>query len=149
MILLLDDTNAWSFYLVLLFLNVIPTLLKELAISRLYKLPRFSSLTTKVLQQQELEVMYESTVSAQRSMEEENKRIKAMVTSFAPHRKSTHNFYLSSKYFLPQPLSPPYFPHSPNMQTTKSSSEDTHLLHYGPGSIAEQIVFTHKEIRIR
>lgn len=96
MIILLGDTHAWSFYLVLLFLNVIPTLLKELVISRWYKLPRFSSLTTKVLQQQELEVMYESTVSAQRSMEEENKRIKAMVTSFAPHRKSTHNFYLSS-----------------------------------------------------
>ena len=30
------------------------------------------------------------------------------------------------------------------MQTTKSSSADTHLLHYGPGSIAEQIVFAHK-----
>ena len=69
--LLPEDANEWSFYLVVLYLNALPVHLKEYVVARGYKLPQFWLLSTKILQQRELELLREATVSVQRAIEEE------------------------------------------------------------------------------
>ena len=63
--LLPDDAQDWSFHLVVLFLNALPVSLKKLVVSWGYKLPRLSDLSTAASRQHELEVLRESTVTAQ------------------------------------------------------------------------------------
>ena len=101
--LLPNDTNEWSFHLVVFYLNALPIHLKESVVARGYKLPRFRLLSTKVLQQWELELLREATVSAQRAMKEEKKRIIAMINSFTLPHNSGNTFHNSSL----NPSSPP------------------------------------------
>jgi len=122
--LLPQDANEWSFHLVVLYLNALPIHLKESVVARGYKLPQFRLLSTKVLQQRELELLREATVAAQRAMEEEKKRIRAMINSFTPPHNSGNTFHNSSN---PS--------HSPSY---------SNLMHYGPGSIAEQTLSAHR-----
>ena len=97
-------------------------------VAREYKLPQFWLLSTKVLQQQELELLRKATVSAQRAIEEEKKRIKAMINSFTPPHNSGNTFHNSS-------LNPSS---SPNPSTYNN------LIQYGLSSIAEQTLSTHR-----
>ena len=69
--LLPDDANKWPFHLVVLYLNALSVHLKEYVVARRYKLPQFWLLSTKILQQRELELLREATVSVQRAIEEE------------------------------------------------------------------------------
>ena len=122
--LLPDDTQDWSFHLVVLFLNALPVSLKKLVVSRGYKLPRLSDLCTAASQQHELEVLREATVAAQLVYEEEKQRIETMVSSISSRRHPRHNsHFLSPGHAPPVPAS---------------------LLHYGSGSIAEQTIVSHQ-----
>ena len=57
--LLPNDTHEWLFHLLVLFLNALPSVLKEMVISQEYKLPYFSGLNTAVFQQQALDILRE------------------------------------------------------------------------------------------
>ena len=122
--LLPDDAQDWFFHLVVLFLNALPVNLKNLVVSRGYKLPRLSDLTTTASQQHLLEVLREATVTARLVYDEEKQRIETMVSSLSPHFHSHHN----SNFLSPH--------HSPPVNAS--------LLHYGPGSIAEQTIVSHQ-----
>jgi len=126
--LLLEDANEWSFHLVVLYLNALPVHLKESVVAREYKISQFQLLSTKVLQQRELEILREATVSAQRAMEEEKKRIKAMINSFTPPHNSGNTFHNSSL----------------NPSSSPNPSTYSNLIHYGPDSIAEQTLSAHR-----
>ena len=84
-----------------------------------------------MLQQRELELLREATVSAQHAMEEEKKRIRVMINSFTPPHNSGNTFHNSSLN-----------PSSPSNSPTYSN-----LMHYGPGSIAEQTLSAHRSNR--
>ena len=71
--LLLEDANEWYLHLAVLFLNALPVTLKELVVGQGYKLPRFSLLSIKILQQHKLEVLRENMVTSQQLFEEETK----------------------------------------------------------------------------
>ena len=71
--LLLEDANEWYLHIAVLFLNALPVTLKELVVGQRYKLPRFSLLSTKILQKHKLEVLREKMVTSQQSFEEETK----------------------------------------------------------------------------
>ena len=94
--LLPNDTNEWLFHLVVLFLNALSIYLKESVVFGEYKLPTFNSLSTQVIQQQKLELLREVTVKAQRSMEEGEKRIRAMLPTFTPSHKSGNTLNILS-----------------------------------------------------
>ena len=96
-----DDANESSFHPVVLFLNALHIHLKILVVARGYQLANFSALSTKMLQHNELEVIRESTVAAQRSMEEETKQIRAMITSVAPSHNAGNTFNVSSTNISP------------------------------------------------
>ena len=81
--LLPDDAHDWSFHLVVMFLNALPVTLKELILAQGYKFPRFSELSTAVLQQQTLDILREKTVKAKETFNQEKHRIKTMVASFS------------------------------------------------------------------
>ena len=124
--LLPDDTHDWSFRLVVLFLNALPVTLKELIIAQEYKPPRFSELTTTVLQQQALDILREKAVKAKYTFEQEKHRIKTMVNSF---NNLTHrNPPRQTIYY--------YFPPA-----------DASVLHYGRGSMVEQTIVNHQPRR--
>ena len=105
-----------------MFLNALPVDLKKLVVSQGYKLPRLGELTTAARQQHELEVLREATVVAQRSYFEEKERIKTMITSLSPRPNNHHRF--NSNFLSPNTAAP--------------------LLHYGPGSSAEQTIVSHQ-----
>lgn len=64
-------------------------------------------------------------MTAQRSMENDKKRIRAMITSLTTPHNSGNTFNVSTTKFFPHPHSSPIPPGT------------SHLLYYGPGSIAE------------
>lgn len=90
------DAQAWSFHLVVLFLNALPVELKKILISQGYKLPRMSTLNTVERQHYELEVLKEATVANRHIFEEERQRIEIMITSFSRHR---HPHCRNSNFF--------------------------------------------------
>ena len=102
-----------------------PGWLEKFVVSRGYKLPRLSTLTTVEIQQKELEVLREATVAAMLVYDEERQRIETMNSSLSPRRRpSRQNFTFFSYH------------NSPLVNAS--------LLHYRPGSIAEQTIVSHQ-----
>ena len=89
--LLPDDAQDWYFHLVVLFLNALPVSLKILVVFRGYKFPRLSNLCIAASQHHELEVLRETTVTAQLVYEEQQQRIDTMVSSHSSRRHPRHN----------------------------------------------------------
>ena len=88
----------WSFCLVTLFFQALPTELKEVVQLGGYILPDISKLTTSPLQKKSLQTLREHTVVAFKQLADEIRHIKRIISTMTTDRSSSHNNTLGQSH---------------------------------------------------
>ena len=88
----------WSFCLVTLFFQALPTELKEVVQLGGYILPDISKLTTSPLQEQSLQTLREHAVVAFKQLTDEIRRIKRIISTMTTDRGASHNNTLGQSH---------------------------------------------------
>ena len=87
---------TWSFSLVTLFVNAFPTDLQDAILNEGYNLPNLSFLINKSLQAAALQDLKENVVIVHKTLANEAKRIKKLLSSYLDHVPNVLTHYSSN-----------------------------------------------------